>query len=54
MAQRVRVALQPVYSPDHGKSGPVCALLRVDESTILLDCGWEPGMSETRLEPLRR
>jgi len=54
MAQKVRVVLESLYAPQGGRPGPVCTLLRVDDATFLLDCGWDEAMTTDMLRPLHK
>ena len=54
MAQKVEVVLQPLYAPQAGRAGAVCSLLKIDDATFLLDCGWDERMGSEALEPLKK
>lgn len=54
MAQKVEVVLQPLYAPQAGRTGAVCSVLKIDDATFLLDCGWDERMGSEALEPLKK
>jgi Cft2 family RNA processing exonuclease len=36
-----------------GKHEPLCSVLKIDEVTFLLDCGWNDTFDEAIVAPLR-
>lgn len=54
MAQKVEVVLQPLYAPEAGRAGAVCSILKIDDATFMLDCGWDERMGSEALEPLKK
>lgn len=51
MASAVAVTVTPVYGANGG--APLCTLLTVDGTRILLDCGWSDSFDPAALEPLK-
>ena len=52
MSNTSAITFQVLYGAH--ADGPVCYLLEVDETRILLDCGWDDRFDTSLLEPLRR
>ena len=46
----VSISFRPLFVAAHG---PVCSVLRIDNFTILLDCGWTEEFAEADLDTLK-
>jgi hypothetical protein len=51
MSAPVSVQFTPLYGT--GKHEPLCSVLKIDDVTILLDCGWNDTFDEAIVAPLR-
>ena len=47
-----RICFEVLYG--ESKKGPVSSILRVDDFTILLDCGWDDNYNIELLKPIEK
>lgn len=47
-----RVHFEALYGSS--SNGPVCSILRVDDLTVLLDCGWDDEYDVNLLRPIEK